>query len=198
MLRFPTNPTYGQVFQGARRTWVYREGFWDVVEDTSSGVVATTLTKNAVTVGPTSPAGLVDGINTEYTLPHVPLTGTLQVYYNGLLQKRGETYDYLEADRVVAFNEPPHPGSSITVIYDRLSSMEILGEVPILDECHCEGSLPKYNLEYTPESDSMKLYLNGLLKKLGEDYTIDGNAISFTYVFPPDLFVVQVYYRVNL
>jgi hypothetical protein len=197
MLRFPTNPSYGQVFQGARHTWVYREGFWDVIKD-DNNVTSPTFTKNAVTVGPISPVGLVDGINREYTLPHVPLVGTLQVYYNGLLQKQGETYDYLEADRVVEFNQPPHEGSTITVIYERLSSIEILGEVPVLDECHCEGSLPKYNLEYTPESNSIKLYLNGLLKKVGEDYTVNGNVISFTHVFPPEMFVVQVYYLVNL
>ena len=197
MLRFPTNPTYGQIFQGARRTWVYREGFWDVVEDDSTDVISTTLTKTAVTVVG-APIGDVDGINAEFTLPHIPLAGTLQVYYNGLLQKMGETYDYVDVDRLVTFHEPPFPDSIITVIYDRLSSMEILGEVPVLDECHCEGSLPRYELQYEPDPSSMKLYLNGLLKKIGEDYQVDGNEITFTYEFPPDLFVVQVYYRVNL
>jgi len=198
MLRFPTNPTYGQVFQGARRTWVYREGFWDVVDDGESRTITNTLTKSAITVGPLAPAGLVDGINSDYTLPHVPLTGTLQVYYNGLLQKQGENYDYLEADRVVSFGEPPHAESTITVIYDRMSAMEILGEEPILDDCHCAGSQPKYNLQYVPEPESTRLYLNGLLKRLDEDYTIEGNSITFPYVFPPEYFIVHVYSRVNL
>jgi hypothetical protein len=197
MLRFPTNPSYGQVFHGARRTWVYREGFWDVLEDDSSDVINTTLTKNAVTVVG-APIGEVDGINKDFILPHLPLAGTLQVYYNGLLQKKGETYDYTDVDRTVSFIDPPHADSTLTVIYDRLSSMEILGEVPVLDECHCEGSSPKYNLQYAPDPASIKLYLNGLLKKLNEDYTINENSISFTYSFPPEMFLVQVYYRVNL
>jgi hypothetical protein len=76
--------------------------------------------------------------------------------------------------------------------------MEILGEEPILDDCHCAGSQPKYNLQYTPDPDGMKLYLNGLLKKIGEDNTVSENVITFTYVFPPEYFIVQVYYHVNL
>lgn len=196
MLVFPTNPSYGQIFIGARRTWVYRENFWDVLDDNSSGNV--TSTKNSVTVGPISPVGLVDGTNKEYSLNESPISGSLQVYYNGLLQKRGESYDYLDSNRKVEFFDPPYIGSNITVIYEKLSSIEIMGEVPTLDNCHCEGSLPKYNLEYIPLEETIRLYLNGLLKKLGEDYTINDNQISFTYSFPPDHFTVQVYYKTDL
>lgn len=196
MLVFPTNPSYGQIFIGARRTWVYRENFWDVLDDNSSGNV--TSTKNSVTVGPISPGGLVDGTNKEYTLNESPISGSLQVYYNGLLQKRGESYDYMDSNRKVEFFDPPHAGSHITVIYEKLSSIEIMGEVPTLDDCHCEGSPPKYNLEYIPAEETIRLYLNGLLKKLGDDYTINNNRISFTYSFPTDYFTVQVYYKTNL
>jgi len=198
MLRFPANPTYGQVFIGARRTWVYRESFWDVMDDNDSNTVASTLTKNVITVGPVAPTGAIDSENTEFVLDHFPLTETLRVYYNGLLQKRGEIYDYTKDEKTISFLDPPHPGSTITVVYDRLSSIEVMGEVPDLDVCHCEGMAPKYHLDYLPETSSIMLYLNGLLKKINEDYTVNGNDITFTYVFPPEYFIVQVYYRVNL
>jgi hypothetical protein len=198
MLIFPQNPSYGQIFLGARRTWVYREGFWDVADESSSGTSYESIAKKSITIGPISPEGLVDGINKQYTIQHTPISNTLQLYYNGLLQKKGESYDYLESERLITFNDPPHINSTITVVYERVSYIEILGEVPRLDNCHCAGDLPKYKLEYTPDSSTIKLYLNGLLKKINEDYEIEGNSIIFTYEFPPEYFIVQVYYRVNL
>lgn len=52
------------------------------------------LVVNGVRVVGEQPTGAKDGVNKAFTLAAIPLTGTLAVYINGLLQEQGSGKDY--------------------------------------------------------------------------------------------------------
>jgi len=58
-----------------------------------------------------SPAGDFDGLNTEFTLPSDPTSGTLKVYLNGVRQAPGVQYTL--AGAVISFTVAPYAGDWI-------------------------------------------------------------------------------------
>lgn len=103
----------------------------------SSGVLTpTTLSGDVATVGGTgavtlstgivraanyvvreTPSGLVNGSNTAYTLAAAPVTGTEQVYLNGILQDPGAGNDYTISSATITFASAPATGDKIRVTY---------------------------------------------------------------------------------
>ena len=85
-------------------------------------LTAASLLALAGGVGPTSvfretPAGAVDGSNAAFTLANTPVSGTDQVYLNGLLLEPGGGNDYVLSGATVAFNTPPYAGDRVRVSY---------------------------------------------------------------------------------
>ncbi len=65
------------------------------------------------------PMGVLDGVNTNFSLAAVPITGTEEVYLNGLLQDtRG--IDYSINGAVITFLIPPVATDRILVTYQRI------------------------------------------------------------------------------
>ena len=65
------------------------------------------------------PSGTIDGSNATFTLANTPVTGSDQVYLNGLLQDtRG--IDYSISGAVITFLVPPLTGDRILVSYQRI------------------------------------------------------------------------------
>ena len=58
------------------------------------------------------PSGMIDGVNTDFTLTYTP--GLLMLYYNGQLLKEGTGYTRLT--NVVTMLSPNVPASSTDVI----------------------------------------------------------------------------------
>lgn len=65
------------------------------------------------------PAGSVDGSNSLFTLLNTPLpSGSLMLYYNGVLQRQGASGDYvLIGDRNIVTVFTPEAGSNIRAVY---------------------------------------------------------------------------------
>ena len=62
-------------------------------------------------------SGVVDGVNTVFTLSKTPLAGTVQVFLRGLKQRKGEAYDYVIDGSTITFNNAPKAGDWLDVDY---------------------------------------------------------------------------------
>jgi len=63
------------------------------------------------------PSGLIDGSNTIFTLANTPVTGTVQVFLNGLLQAPGSGLDYTISGDTITFAKAPKTNSDLYVSY---------------------------------------------------------------------------------
>ena len=91
----------------------------DIASVSSSGVVAfaTEIMRTSKYVTRETPTGLVNGSNTSYTLASTPVSGTEQVYQNGILQDPGAGNDYTISGGSITFLVAPASGDKIRVTY---------------------------------------------------------------------------------
>ena len=91
----------------------------DITAVSSSGAVtvASTLFRTANFVVRETPSGLVNGSNVTYTLANTPVTGTEQLYLNGIQQEPGAGNDYTISAAVITFLSAPVTGDKIRVSY---------------------------------------------------------------------------------
>lgn len=64
-----------------------------------------------------TPTGLVDGVNTVFTMSNAPIADKQSVYVNGVKQNPGGGNDYTIAGAVITFAVPPMVGSIVLVDY---------------------------------------------------------------------------------
>lgn len=127
------------------------------------------------------PTGLVNGINTHYTLAFAPNAPTsLQLYYNGTILKYG--VDFTLASNVITMTFAPTPGDILDCFYR-------YGAIPALphygDNIVPTGTINGTNKIFTVVNAptpalSLQWFLNGLLIKQGVDYTVSGSTITYT------------------
>jgi hypothetical protein len=87
------------------------------VSGTGSVTLATGIVRASNYVVRDSPTGAVNGTNTAYTLTSTPVTGTEQVFLNGLLQEPGAGNDYTISSGTITFLAAPVTGDRIRVTY---------------------------------------------------------------------------------
>ena len=63
------------------------------------------------------PLGLINGINTIFTLSNLPTSNTQKVYLNGLLQIAGIGKDYTISANIITFVKAPKNNNKIVVSY---------------------------------------------------------------------------------
>ncbi len=71
------------------------------------------------------PSGAIDGANTVFTLTHTPITGTLQLFWNGAIQQ--ENTDFTLSGSTVTFTNPPHVGDWLIAYYMTTSATTGVG-----------------------------------------------------------------------
>jgi len=64
-----------------------------------------------------TPSGSVNGSNTTFTLANTPISGTEQVFLNGLLQEPGAGNDYTISTNTITYLSAPLSGDKIRVTY---------------------------------------------------------------------------------
>lgn len=128
------------------------------------------------------PTGVIDGSNKEFILSNTPINNTLHLYLNGLLQFEGDSSDYELNDNTIIFNNAPLIGSKINCTYRYELVVDNLNQAKFSDHELPTGVIDGNNtlfiLENEPKNSSEHLFLNGLLMRLGDDYTINGKEIT--------------------
>ena len=91
----------------------------DITAVSSSGAVtvASTLFRTANFVVRETPSGLVNGSNVTYVLANTPVSGTEELYLNGIQQEPGAGNDYTISGATITFPSAPSTGDKIRVSY---------------------------------------------------------------------------------
>ncbi len=63
------------------------------------------------------PTGLINGVNTSFTLANTPISGTVRVYLNGLRQEEGSGKDYTISGTTITFSNAPATNDILFVDY---------------------------------------------------------------------------------
>lgn len=113
--------TSGQIYvasAGGVLTPVTASG--DVSSITAAGAVTLDVTKipkfSRYSVRET-PTGTINGSNAAFVLANTPISGTEQVYLNGIQQDSGASNDYTISTATITFNTAPVSGDKVRVTY---------------------------------------------------------------------------------
>lgn len=87
------------------------------VGSTGSVTLATNIVRATNYVTRETPTGLVNGSNTSFVLANTPVTGTEEVYLNGIQQDAGAGNDYTISAGTITFASAPVTGDKIRVTY---------------------------------------------------------------------------------
>ncbi len=129
-----------------------------------------------------SPAGTVDGLNTQFTLVALPNPATsLALYRNGILLKAGFDYMLNGQSLTLVTGATPQSGDTLLARY-RLSAGD--GTLTFIDSESPSGTVNGVNTQFTLSTapmpaSSVEVFRNGLLQKLGQDYTVNGQTLTF-------------------
>jgi len=205
-LNLPSNPPVGFLVESrpnAPFLYYWNGKGWDVVKnprvvpDTPSDNGSIGIHKKiTVDLHKETPGGYIDGYNFMYTLSYTPVSGTEHLYLNGLLQKKGEEYDYTILGNVIYFIEPPYEDTLLACSYSSAAYTEVRNEIPIGS---IDGINDKFILYGYPIADTEHIYINGLLQKEGllYDYTLLNNVITFSTPLPSGT-IITVDYSANI
>lgn len=124
------------------------------------------------------PVGLVNGVNTVFTLSQAPTDpNSLELYLDGLFQRPG--IDYTLVGATVTFTVAPAPAQDVWAKYvgTNTGSIAFASEQPV-------GAINGVNTVFTLSSvpvdaASLGLFLDGIFQRPGVDYTLALNVITF-------------------
>ena len=91
----------------------------DVSSVSSAGAVtlATTVVKTSGYIVRETPSGTINGSNVTFTLANTPVSGTEQVFLNGILQEPGSGNDYTISSSTITYLTAPATGDRLRVTY---------------------------------------------------------------------------------
>jgi len=125
------------------------------------------------------PSGTVDGANDEFTLASTPVSGSVSLYRNGLLQK--ETTDYTISSATITFVAAPAVSSILLASYQKVITTS--GNADTLDGVHAsaltpiDGWIPISNWTYasattiTVPSGAASIY------SIGDKFKLTANSV---------------------
>jgi len=101
------SPTDGYVL-----SWNDSESKFEWINNEVSDVV-----KEADVICNEIPSGLINSSNVTYTIANTPVTGTVMVFLNGMLQAPGAGLDYTISGTTITFVKAPRTNSDLYVSY---------------------------------------------------------------------------------
>jgi hypothetical protein len=132
------------------------------------------LTSISATWTSETPSGSVNGSNVTFTLAGTPISNSLSLYLNGVEQTPGGV-DYTLSGTIITFATAPVSGA-VYAHYQTGSATWVEAS----PSGTINGSNVTFTLASTPTSNSLSLYLNGVLQTPNVDYTLSGTTITFT------------------
>jgi hypothetical protein len=142
------------------------------------------------------PSGSIDGSNRVYTLANPIVTGSEQVFLNGLLQDPGASDTYTIVGTTITFNTAPLTGDEIHVSYATGNYLVAPGgsvggagggsSVSTFTKqvLTTDGSTTQFALQYAVTyASSLLVVSDGVIQEPGVSYSINesGNTIIFSY-----------------
>lgn len=153
--------------------------------------------------GPSGPAGpsgypmedtliVGDPAETSHELPWQPLPGTLSLYVNGARQR---STDFTVDEANVILSTDLNLGTGDVVIFAGLTFSTNTSKLVPQERLTGDGVTTVFTLNQEPVTGTPHVWLNGLLLEEDDDYTIDGDEITFSFA-PSALDKVRVTYLV--
>ena len=147
------------------------------------------------------PAGTLNGVNATFTLANTPSpVSSLSVYRNGLLLKQGGDFTIAGSTITFVAGAVPQPADTLLVNYRMGVALAGVGFVDGENPAGVvNGVNGLFTLVQTPvPAGSLAVYRNGMRMKSGLDYTITGNAITFSAGYIPQSGdILQCSYRIS-
>ncbi len=147
-----------------------------------TGLGASGTTTNAAFVDAETPAGVVNGSNSSFTLAQTPAPSTsLNLYRNGLIQLSGLDFTLVGTAITFSSGSIPQTGDILQAYY-RMAGAS--GTVSFADGEAPGGVANGVNLSFSlaaapNPASSLQLYKNGVLLQLNGDFTLSGATINF-------------------
>lgn len=197
-MQVPINPIHNEIYTipSGKGKFIWNGKAWDKFtyfpssDDSSDNTSRKLQVSLSVEKHKEIPEGVADGYNFIFNLLNTPIEGTEHVFVNGLLQKSGDSDDYIMYKNSIYFIEPPYEGSTIACSYNTIQALENKNEIAT--------RLNKKTMvaANTIVSGKEMIFLNGLLQLEGptRDYTIDSNKILFNSDLHDDDIVIINYY----
>jgi hypothetical protein len=188
MMKFPEKPSKGEKFiasSGAGFKW--NGEAWDL-DSSDSSIAPGSYARVSASVEEVKEFLRSDEIETVFLLSDLPITGSLKVFLNGMLQK--ENYDYSVDRAKITFSYDIYPGSDIQCIYGRQTYVSVVNESPVEEP---DGENDSYTLRNDPNVGTEQVFLNGMLQKLNYDYLINGRKIVFNFSPPKGSVIICNY-----
>lgn len=144
----------------------------------------------AVTIGGTGTISVgfkrdkfnTDGVTTTFTLTYTPISESLMVFWNGVLQEYG--VDYTLSGAVITPATTLETGK-LEAVYARGQQAVYQSFTPRYDKFAGTGVQTVFALSYTRLANTLGVYIDGILKELDVDYTETGSGASITFTTAP-------------
>lgn len=145
-----------------------------------------------------------NGSTSTYTLENKPIDVML-VYVNGLLQRFGIDYTYNRYTLTFTYNIPLGHNVFVYYSYSTVESSDFPVAAPqplkpLLLWSHeivasmTNGTQSSYTISHSPYSPTTTfISINGVLQRVGTDYTITGTQLNFTFNVPPYSNIIGFY-----
>jgi hypothetical protein len=189
-MELPQSPQNGEIYQAAPSKYLQYDGTGWIRLKTNFTGEGYSRKLDQVKINEI-PTGTIDGRNKVFRLQQIAIPGTDQLYYNGLLCKSGEINDYTLLEDIIIFKDAPEIGTSLSCTYSYSNLLEVINEVPTIDELNKNSVL----LNYVPEHETIRIYVNGILQKIDDDFSINLNKIKFNGdLDDTDLIIANYFY----
>lgn len=140
------------------------------------------------------PSGVIDGVNTAFTLSQAPVAGSEHVFLDGVLRNSGSGNDYTISGASITMSVAPPKESVLLVSYRTASGTTNFADREVPSGA-IDGINATFTLAHTPTTGSLHLYLDGILRNegAGNDYSLSGTTIVFTASPPRDSVLLASY-----
>jgi hypothetical protein len=188
------------IVDGVSKKYWYRDGIADadLVEFASgSGSIGGSGSTTLITelVLNETPTGVINGVNTAFTLAYTPATTlSVMLWLNGQLLTQGVSNDFTVGSQTLTMSFPPQSGDILLTMYTKSSQTKLFAMNEAATKVVTAGGIG-FELANAPSpSTSLMLFLNGQLLTQGSDYTLSTRSVTVTNGFIQDSDVVLATY----
>lgn len=128
------------------------------------------------------PGGVLNSINTGFSLTRTPATGTFQLFINGIRQMVSM---FTQSGTSLTINYAPQAGDLLACFYGVIGVGMATSAIAVIREVlggTVDGVNTVFTLQFAPVSGTEMIFINGQLQQSGAsaDYTLSGTTATFS------------------